>query len=269
MNSYRSLEATLHDVFWASEGPSLELPLLRDFLQTHPGRSLEIGCGSGRLLLPLLQEGFTVDGLELSPEMLDLCRQQSPHSGLMLHEGNMDDWQAPQPYATLMVPAFTLQLSRDPATALERFAAMLDDHGALYLSTFTPLAEILGALPENDWYPDHQTLLDDGQLATIHTMHQIDREKQILHRQHRYESPANNSTGSPASNSKPISRQPVSRSKNKSPISNPPASPSPKPKSSRPSRGRGQSLLPDKKNLPQDEPTGGSAMKRQNYFAAA
>lgn len=187
MNSYRSLEATLHDVFWASEGPSLELPLLRDFLQTHPGRSLEIGCGSGRLLLPLLQEGFTVDGLELSREMLDLCRQQSPHSGLMLHEGNMDDWQAPQPYATLMVPAFTLQLSRDPAAALERFAAMLDDHGALYLSTFTPLAEILGALPENDWYPDHQTLLDDGQLATIHTMHQIDREKQILHRQHRYE----------------------------------------------------------------------------------
>jgi len=187
MNSYSSLEATLHDVFWASEGPSLELPLLRDFLQAHPGRSLEIGCGSGRLLLPLLDEGFTVEGLELSQEMLDLCRRQSAHTGLMLHQGNMDDWQAPQPYASVMVPAFTLQLSRDPIAALQHFATMLDDQGALYISTFTPLAEILGELPENQWYPDHQTLLADGQLATIHTMHQIDPEKQLLHRQHRYE----------------------------------------------------------------------------------
>jgi SAM-dependent methyltransferase len=187
MNSYQSLEATLHDVFWASEGPSLEWPLLRDFLQKHPGRSLEIGCGSGRLLLPLLDEGFTVDGLELSPEMLDLCHQQSAHSGLMLYQGSMDDWKAPQPYASVMVPAFTLQLSRDPVAALQHFATLLDNQGALYLSTFTPLAEILGELAENEWYPDHQTQLADGQLATIHTKHQIHREQQVLHRQHRYE----------------------------------------------------------------------------------
>ena len=187
MNSYDSLEASLHDIFWASDGPSLELPLLRDFLTDHPGRSLEIGCGSGRLLLPLLDEGFAIEGLELSQEMLDLCQQQSKHSSLILHHGNMDDWQAPQPYASLMLPAFTLQLSRDPVAALQRFAAMLDNDGALYLSTFTPLAEILGDLPENEWYPDHQTLLEDGRLATIHTKHQVDRDKQILHRQHRYE----------------------------------------------------------------------------------
>jgi hypothetical protein len=86
-----------------------------------------------------------------------------------------------------MLPAFTWQLSRDPATSLQRFASMLEDGGALYLSTFTPLAEIHGDLPENEWYPDHQTLLDDGRLASIHTMHQVDHEKQKLHRQHRYQ----------------------------------------------------------------------------------
>jgi SAM-dependent methyltransferase len=187
MNSYSSLEATLHDVFWASEGSSLELPLLREFLNEHPGRSLEIGCGSGRLLLPLLDEGFIVEGLELSQEMLDLCRQRSNHAALILHHGNMDDWQTPQLYDSLMLPAFTLQLSRDPVAALQRFAAMLADQGSIYFSTFTPLAEILCELPENQWYADHQTLLDDGTLASIHTMHQIDREKQLLHRQHRYE----------------------------------------------------------------------------------
>jgi SAM-dependent methyltransferase len=187
MNAYTSLEATLHDVFWADEGPPMELPLLRDFLLSHPGKSLEIGCGSGRLLLTLIAEGFDIDGLELSHEMLDLCQQFSPSSELTLHQGNMDDWQAPHPYATVMVPAFTLQLSRDAVAALRHFATMLDHQGALYLSTFVPLAEIQGNLPENQWYPDHQTRLADGRLATIHTMHRIDREKQILHRQHRYQ----------------------------------------------------------------------------------
>lgn len=187
MNSYNSLEASLHDVFWASEGPSLELPLLRDFLNAHPGPSLEIGCGSGRLLLPLLEEGFAIEGLELSQEMLDLCREHDTKNRAVLHHGNMDDWISPRRYQSVMIPAFSLQLSQNPAAALQRFSSLLADDGALYFSTFTPLAEILGELPENQWYPDHQTILDDGSLASIHTMHQIDRDKQVLHRQHRYE----------------------------------------------------------------------------------
>ncbi|RYD65398.1 MAG: class I SAM-dependent methyltransferase, partial [Verrucomicrobiaceae bacterium] len=48
--------------------------MLDELLRGHPGISLEIGCGSGRLLLPLLQKGHNVEGLELSREMLDLCR---------------------------------------------------------------------------------------------------------------------------------------------------------------------------------------------------
>lgn len=241
MNSYCSLEATLHDVFWASDGPSLELPLLRDFLQTHPGRSLEIGCGSGRLLLPLLQEGFAVDGLELSPEMLDLCRQQSAHNGLILHEGNMDDWHAPQPYATLMVPAFTLQLSRDPVVALERFAAMLEDHGALYLSTFTHSRKSSASCPKTIGIPITKpcsTMANSraftrcirsiaksnfsiANIATKSTTSKANSPPPT--------SPANNFTGLPARNSKPTSRPLALPSKNKSPISNPPASPRPSP----------------------------------------
>jgi SAM-dependent methyltransferase len=187
MNAYSSLEASLHDPFWASDGPPLELPLLRTFLQQHPGRSLEIGSGSGRLLLPLLAEGFDVEGLELSEDMITLCRQRELGQDATLHQGNMDDWVAARSYQTIMIPAFSLQLSRDPVAALQNIAQMLGDKGSLYFSSFTPVAEIMGDLPENEWYPDHQTTLSDARLATIHTRHQIDRELQKLHRQHRYE----------------------------------------------------------------------------------
>ena len=74
MSAYTSLEALLHDAFWAEEGEPAELALLDEVLREHPGPSLEVGCGSGRLLLPLLQKGHDVEGLELSGEMLAMCR---------------------------------------------------------------------------------------------------------------------------------------------------------------------------------------------------
>src|SRR5688572_23453449 len=62
VNAYTSLEALLHDAFWAEEGEPAELQLLDETLREYPGPSLEIGCGSGRLLLPLLQKGHQVEG---------------------------------------------------------------------------------------------------------------------------------------------------------------------------------------------------------------
>ncbi len=42
---------------------------------------LELGCGSGRLLLPLVRDGFSVTGVDLSKEMLRRCRERLQHAG--------------------------------------------------------------------------------------------------------------------------------------------------------------------------------------------
>ena len=82
---YQSLEAKLHDAFWdAEEGPS-ELELLEAFHRDHPGRALELGCGSGRLLLPLLDSGLDIEGIDLSPDMLDLCREKAAAQNLQFY----------------------------------------------------------------------------------------------------------------------------------------------------------------------------------------
>jgi SAM-dependent methyltransferase len=44
---------------------------------------LEVGCGTGRILLPLARAGRTIHGLDASPAMLDRCRaklQQEPEA---------------------------------------------------------------------------------------------------------------------------------------------------------------------------------------------
>lgn len=185
---YLSLEAELHDAFWESEDDGSEVRLMAAFLKKHPGPALEIGAGSGRLMAPLLERGFEVEGLELSPDMRALGERRVDKSGRLavFHAGDMMVWKAPRRYAALLVPAFTLQLAEDPAAALRHWRGWLEPEGGLYLTVFTPLAELNGDLPENEWYPDHQAVLPDGRKGLLETRHRLDEAGGWLHREHRF-----------------------------------------------------------------------------------
>src|SRR5207248_11448713 len=51
----------------------------QDFVGRHcprPGRLIDLGCGTGRLLLPFARRGFWVLGVDLSAEMLKVAREK-------------------------------------------------------------------------------------------------------------------------------------------------------------------------------------------------
>jgi hypothetical protein len=104
----------------------------------------------------------------------------------VVHEGDMSSWGMGRRYASVLAPAFTLQLAADPEAALRHWHDLLEDRGGLYLTVFMPYAELLGDLPENQWYPDHQATLPDGRTGLLETRHRLDRANQLLHREHRY-----------------------------------------------------------------------------------
>lgn len=185
---YQSLEAQLHDHFWdAEEGPT-ELELLQSFHRAHPGPALELGCGSGRLLLPLLASGVDIQGIDLSAEMLRLCREKATAAKLTptLHEGDIESLALPDRFATLTIPAFTFQLVSDPSRLLLALHRALQDDGWLYLTAFIPHAELDGEVPENEWYDDRDLLLPDQSHARVKTKHSLDPESRLLVRDHRY-----------------------------------------------------------------------------------
>lgn len=186
--SYQDLEAELHDAFWAAEGPAAELVVIADWLRKKPGSALEIGCGSGRLLVPLLQQGFDVEGLEPSAKMLTLCRQRAAAVDLSptLHLGSMEEHTLGRTYDHVLIPAFTFQLAADPATTLAQWHAQLVTGGWLYVTTFLPLAELEGDLPENTWYEDHAIDLNTNERASLRTRHRLDRAHCLLWREHHY-----------------------------------------------------------------------------------
>ncbi len=185
MTPYTSLEAELHDLFWEDE-ETPEQAWLDALLTEFPGRALEVGCGSGRLLLPLLEKGHTVEGLDPSPDMLMLCREKAGGLQPVLHEATMANFRSNSPYRSILIPSFTLQLSSDPVADLRHLRGMLTDDGVLYLTVFRPFAELDGELPEDEWYLDHEADLPGGGRATLHTRHHLDRGNHVLHREHRY-----------------------------------------------------------------------------------
>jgi SAM-dependent methyltransferase len=55
------------------------------FAEAHfdrPGRLLDLGCGTGRLLLPFARRGFWVLGVDLSEEMLAVARDKAAAAGV-------------------------------------------------------------------------------------------------------------------------------------------------------------------------------------------
>jgi SAM-dependent methyltransferase len=48
----------------------------------RPGRLIDLGCGTGRLLVPFAQRGFRVLGVDLSAEMLSVARDKAAAAGV-------------------------------------------------------------------------------------------------------------------------------------------------------------------------------------------
>lgn len=71
-------------------GVSVHLRALQFLART--GRALDVGCGSsGRFIDLLLQQGFAVEGLDLSSEMLRLARERHPQ--VVFHHADVCAWQ--------------------------------------------------------------------------------------------------------------------------------------------------------------------------------
>ena len=70
------------------------------------GPVLDVCCGTGRILLPCLQAGVDIEGLDLFVPMLDTLRQKSTQLGLSprLHQADMSDFDLPRRYALVMTP---------------------------------------------------------------------------------------------------------------------------------------------------------------------
>jgi ubiquinone/menaquinone biosynthesis C-methylase UbiE len=107
-----------------------------DIIRQYGQPVLDVGCGTGRLLLDYLGEGIDIDGLDNSPEMLAICQAKANKMGLSptLLLQSMETVELPRTYRTILAPSSALQLITDVKTiknTLSRFFSYLQSGGAV------------------------------------------------------------------------------------------------------------------------------------------
>lgn len=146
------------------------------------GRVLDIGCGTGRVMLPLLQAGHDVVGMDLSPHMLNLAVEKLGRAGFtpQLHQGDMRDFQLDQEFQLIIIPYYAMNYMTSPA---ERSQVMGCCHrhlapGGLLVFDFDASCNQPGL--SRPWL-GFQTINPDGEVV-IQTvrMNQVDEHLRIV-----------------------------------------------------------------------------------------
>ena len=147
-----------------------DLPLYRAFAEHSGGPILELGCGTGRLIVPLAEDGYDITGVDLSPAMLALARVAVGRAGVteraMLIEDDIRTLAAIGDrrfgLAFSAINSFLhLTTQGEQLAALGAAFAHLDPGGILVLDAFPPHPDILneydGRLIHAGTYRDPRT----------------------------------------------------------------------------------------------------------------
>jgi SAM-dependent methyltransferase len=130
-----------------------DLPLWRALAEDYGSPVLEIGCGAGRVLLPLAEAGHTVTGVDINPAMLRRARAAAagPHMGRVLFvHGDLRALDLEQRFRLVFSPCNTLAALDDAglAAAFAGVRAHLHPAGAFAFEVPGPGEELVDHAPE-------------------------------------------------------------------------------------------------------------------------
>lgn len=191
---YRGPKAAYWDLLRGDTSKWEDRPFYWAAIKASGEPALDVGCGTGRLLLDFLAQGIDIDGVDNSPEMLELCRQKAQRLGLRpaLFQQPMEDLRLPRAYRTIIVPSSSSQLVTDRAAAAEamhRFFRHLEPGGSLVMP-FMLLwqGQTDSHTVTTDWeIRAEATRPDDGAVVRRWSRSTFDVVGQLEHTEDRYE----------------------------------------------------------------------------------
>ncbi len=149
--------------------PADEWEFFLDYVRGANGPILEPMCGTGRFLIPLLEEGYSVDGFDASSYMLQKCRQKVQAADLeaKLWLGFIEDVAIQEKYNLVFIPAGSFNLIIDKEAVMQSLQAMYASlqSGGLFVFELITLEFVLG-LPSGTTRNGSVTCLD-GRRITI------------------------------------------------------------------------------------------------------
>ncbi len=143
MVTYHRMLAASYDALYAKlRDPAGDREFYAGLAREHGGPALEIGCGTGRVLLPIARAGLPCTGLDPSRDMLDALRDKNPPANLELVEGEVQRMSLERrdyalAYAAFRVFQHLLDVDSQLA-ALSRIRDHLRPNGVFAFDVFEP-----------------------------------------------------------------------------------------------------------------------------------
>ncbi|MFA6031193.1 MAG: class I SAM-dependent methyltransferase [Elusimicrobiota bacterium] len=143
-SSYEGLFAEYYDLLHADRG---DAAFYAELAREAGAPVLELGCGTGRLLIPVAEAGTEVTGLDASAAMLEVCRGKLAYCGeearsrATLVRAGMEDFELGRRFTLAYLSCNTLNglLSREERLAvLRRCRAHLAEGGRVLLDAVVP-----------------------------------------------------------------------------------------------------------------------------------
>jgi hypothetical protein len=124
---YRNLHAEWYELGSAAEGRSPEIDFLARKIAELGEPALELGSGTGKILIPLLEQGLDVTGIDTSRDMTARCLAACSTRNLkpVIHEQSMVELDLPRRFRVIFLDSGGLGLFTEDADIQTTFARVM------------------------------------------------------------------------------------------------------------------------------------------------
>ncbi|HEX6888665.1 MAG TPA: class I SAM-dependent methyltransferase [Candidatus Nanopelagicales bacterium] len=186
---YTGLVAEAWDVLRGDTSGWQDRAFYLELIRSSGEPVLDVGCGTGRLLLDYAGLGIDIDGVDNSPEMLALCQQKADARDIAVRVflQEMVQLALPRRYRTIVVPSSSLQLLTDPADATRTLARLLEHlhPGGILAASFMTLW-VPGQALTSQWESSAQRI-EDGAVFRRWARSRFDPDANCEHTEDHYQ----------------------------------------------------------------------------------
>ena len=147
-DEYYYINGQHYDNMIKSRNTYESIPFYVKQAKIYGGPVLELACGTGRIAIPIAQEGISVVGLDFSIKMLDQAKKSSKGKGLEINwiEGDMSNFNLGKKFPLIVIPGAAMNWLLDNSY-IENCLSCVKKHltrkGKLIFNVFNPNLEIL------------------------------------------------------------------------------------------------------------------------------
>ena len=146
------LQVAIYDAMSADVPGGDDIAFFRSLAEQTGGPALELGCGTGRVAIPLVEAGFEVTGIDRSAAMLARARRKAgslpPEAAgrIRFVEGDFEDAVAGEAFGLIFAAFRVFMFVLEPDDQLRTLAALRDQlrpGGTLAINVFDPRYDLL------------------------------------------------------------------------------------------------------------------------------